>query len=108
MAERWVNPYAPGAASMPPALTGRDELIAEFDGYLRAAEVELPARYLIVDGQRGMGKTVLLNALRTEARSRGWVAQRIEATGDTPFLASLAQEAGVRATPLRRTSSSRH
>ena len=36
MAESWQNPYTPGPAPIPPALTGRDELLAQFHGYLRA------------------------------------------------------------------------
>lgn len=92
MAERWQNPYTPGAATLPPVLTGRDDILARFAGYLRAREEGYGAEYLVLSGYRGMGKTVLLYAFRDLARERGWLAQRVEATDEAPFLVSLASE----------------
>lgn len=93
MAEAWQNPYRPGAATIPPTLAGRDDLLGLFAGYLRACEEGFGGEYLIVSGHRGMGKTVLLYAFRDLARERGWLAQRVEATDEGPFLQALAAEA---------------
>lgn len=90
MAESWQNPYTPGPATIPPALTGRDELLAQFHGYLQAREAGGSTPYTVISGQRGMGKTVLLYKFRDLAVERDWLALRVEATDRGPFLASLA------------------
>jgi hypothetical protein len=73
------NPYAPGAGQRPPELAGRDEELSAFDVVLERIARGRPERSLVLTGLRGVGKTVLLNQLRSAAISRGWGTGKIEA-----------------------------
>ena len=61
------NPYAPGAGQRPPELAGRDEQLRAFEVVIERVAKRRPERSLILTGLRGVGKTVLLNALRSSA-----------------------------------------
>ena len=63
------NPYAPGAGQRPPELAGRDRELEVFDVVLERVARARPERSLVLTGLRGVGKTVLLNTLRSEAIS---------------------------------------
>lgn len=63
------NPYTPGAGHAPPFLAGRDEAIADASQYFDQDRVLCN---VVLTGLRGVGKTVLLEALRRPARERGW------------------------------------
>src|ERR687886_198973 len=76
------NPYAPGAGQRPPELAGRDAELAAFDVVLERIAHGRPERSLVLTGLRGVGKTVLLNQLRSAAISRGWGTGKIEARPD--------------------------
>jgi AAA ATPase-like protein len=76
------NPYAPGAGQRPPELAGRDREVAAFDVVLERVARGRPERSLILTGLRGVGKTVLLNALRSQAIGRLWGTGKIEARPD--------------------------
>jgi AAA ATPase-like protein len=76
------NPYAPGAGQRPPELAGRDTELAAFDVVLERIAHGRPERSLVLTGLRGVGKTVLLNQLRSQAISRGWGTGKIEARPD--------------------------
>ena len=58
------NPYAPGAGQRPPELAGRDRQLAQFEVTLERVAAGRPERSMVLSGLRGVGKTVLLNALR--------------------------------------------
>ena len=73
------NPYAPGAGQRPPELAGRDEQLKAFDVVLERVARGRPERSLVLTGLRGVGKTVLLNALRSQAVRRGWGTGKLEA-----------------------------
>ncbi|MDP5181025.1 ATP-binding protein [Blastococcus sp. BMG 814] len=73
------NPYAPGAGQRPPELAGRDDELQAFDVVLERIARGRPERSLVLTGLRGVGKTVLLNQLRSAAISRGWGTGKIEA-----------------------------
>jgi hypothetical protein len=73
------NPYAPGAGQRPPELAGRDVELSAFDVVLERIARGRPERSLVLTGLRGVGKTVLLNQLRSAAISRGWGTGKIEA-----------------------------
>jgi len=73
------NPYAPGAGQRPPELAGRDRELAQFDVVLERIARGRPERSLVLTGLRGVGKTVLLNALRSQAITRLWGTGKIEA-----------------------------
>jgi hypothetical protein len=76
------NPYAPGAGQRPPELAGRDAQLRAFDVVLQRVAARRPERSLILTGLRGVGKTVLLNSLRSSAVRAGWGTGKLEARLD--------------------------
>ncbi len=72
------NPFTPGAGVAPPALIGRDRLIAQTDMVLRRVLAGRFARSLMATGLRGVGKTVLLNVFEEHARQLGYQVALIE------------------------------
>jgi AAA ATPase domain len=76
------NPYAPGAGQRPPELAGRDAELQAFDVVLERIARGRPERSLVLTGLRGVGKTVLLNQLRSAAIGHGWGTGKIEARPD--------------------------
>ena len=68
-----ANPYAPGAGTKPPALTGRDAEIEAFIVVLERLARGVPGQSMIVKGLRGVGKTVLLNTFEDLAVERDWI-----------------------------------
>lgn len=65
------NPFKPTAGKMPPILIGRDSALEEFaEGLDNGAGA--PGRIMLVTGQRGFGKTVLLTEFRRIAATRQW------------------------------------
>ncbi|MGQ0629973.1 MAG: AAA family ATPase [Sporichthyaceae bacterium] len=73
------NPYAPGAGQRPPELAGRDGELAQFDVVLERVARGRPERSMVLTGLRGVGKTVLLNSMRSAAIARLWGTGKIEA-----------------------------
>ena len=66
-----MNPFKPTAGKMPPVLMGREQDVADFfEGLVNGAGS--PGRLMLVTGQRGFGKTVLLTEFVRVARSQGW------------------------------------
>jgi hypothetical protein len=84
------NPYAPGAGQRPPELAGRDRELAVFDVVLERVARNRPERSLVLTGLRGVGKTVLLNTLRSQAINRLWGTGKIEARPDQPMRRTLS------------------
>jgi hypothetical protein len=84
------NPYAPGAGQRPPELAGRDRELEVFDVVLERVARNRPERSLVLTGLRGVGKTVLLNTLRSEAIGRLWGTGKIEARPDQPMRRPLS------------------
>jgi AAA ATPase domain/Iron dependent repressor, N-terminal DNA binding domain len=84
------NPYAPGAGQRPPELAGRDRELRQFDVVLERVARGRPERSLVLTGLRGVGKTVLLNALRSQAIGRLWGTGKIEARPDQSLRRPLA------------------
>jgi hypothetical protein len=76
------NPYAPGAGQRPPELAGRDRELSMFEVVLERVSRGRPERSLVLTGLRGVGKTVLLNTLRSAAIARMWGTGKIEARPD--------------------------
>jgi len=84
------NPYAPGAGQRPPELAGRDAELAAFDVLLERISAGRPERSLMLTGLRGVGKTVLLNQLRSAAIARGFGTGKWEARPDQDIRRPLA------------------
>lgn len=85
-----LNPYAPGAGTPPPELAGRDTLIERAAVALDRIRAGRAARSFILYGLRGVGKTVLLNRIRSDAEARGFAGARIEAPEERSLPALLA------------------
>jgi len=73
------NPFAPGAGSQPPELAGRQTIIEDARVAIERAMLCKPSRSQMFLGLRGVGKTVLLNAVDSMARERGHLTSVIEA-----------------------------
>lgn len=86
------NPYRPGAGRRPPLLAGREQLLGSFDVVRRRAE-ELGEgdRGWILNGLRGVGKTVLLNELMERVGRRGWISAKVEAGASESLSVALSQ-----------------
>ena len=76
------NPYAPGAGQRPPELAGRDDQLRAFNVVLERVARSKPERSIVLTGLRGVGKTVLLNALRSAAVRAKWGTGKLEARPD--------------------------
>jgi hypothetical protein len=85
------NPYAPGAGQRPPELAGRDRELSRFEVTLQRVAGGRPERSMVLSGLRGVGKTVLLNALRGQAVQRAWGTGKLEARPDQSMRLPLAQ-----------------
>ena len=85
------NPYAPGAGQRPPELAGRDAEVRQFEVVLERIAAGRPERSLVLSGLRGVGKTVLLNTLRSLAIKRAWGTGKIEARPDQSVRLPIAQ-----------------
>ncbi|SDS76311.1 AAA ATPase domain-containing protein [Nocardioides scoriae] len=85
------NPYAPGAGQRPPELAGRDRELQQFEVVLERVAAGRPDRSLVLSGLRGVGKTVLLNALRSLAVKRAWGTGKIEARPEQSLRLPIAQ-----------------
>ncbi len=73
------NPFKPSFGVSPPLLVGRDELREEFVDALDNGPGS-PSRATLYTGARGVGKTVMLNAVEDDARERGWLVASQTAT----------------------------
>ena len=65
------NPFKPTAGKMPPILIGRQSIVDDFTESL-ANGAGAPGRLMLITGQRGFGKTVMLTELRRAAIERQW------------------------------------
>jgi hypothetical protein len=91
---RETNPYRPGFSQVPEHLAGRAEIIDSFGEALDVAgdDGRTPAPLVLV-GDRGVGKSVLLVTFRQRAaETRGWPTVHIEATTATALHVDLAHQ----------------
>ena len=86
------NPYSPGAGTPPPDLAGRDELRERTRIALERVRACRPAKSVIMVGLRGVGKTVLLDRIRTDAEAAGIYSMRIEAPESRSLPAIIAPQ----------------
>ena len=66
------NPFKPTAGKRPPILIGRESVIEDFEEGLDNG-AGAPGRLMLITGNRGYGKTVLLRELQRLASERGWL-----------------------------------
>lgn len=66
------SPFRPSFGVTPPELAGRDATIHAVTDALDEG-VGASARVGLITGVRGIGKTIVLNAIEDEARQRGWL-----------------------------------
>lgn len=79
------NPFAPGAGSRPPELAGRQAIINDARVAIDRALLGRASRSQVFLGLRGVGKTVLLNAVEAMANERGHLTSSIEAPESKPL-----------------------
>lgn len=89
--KRRLNPYMPGAGRWPPELAGRDDEMETFAVELDRAMDGMSARGLVLYGLRGVGKTVLLQAMRARAEDAGWATAKVEAKPGLPLAQPLSE-----------------
>ncbi len=86
------NPYAPGAGTPPPELAGRDGLREQVRVALERIRLGNSAQSVLLVGLRGVGKTVLLEAMREAAENSGLRTIKLEAPEGRSLPAMLAPE----------------
>lgn len=86
------NPYSPGAGTPPPELAGRGELRERVRIGIARLRRGNPAKSVLMVGLRGVGKTVLLDQMRTDAEAEGVHTIRIEAPEGRSLPALLAPQ----------------
>ncbi|WP_157265403.1 ATP-binding protein [Azohydromonas aeria] len=79
------NPFAPGAGSQPPELSGRESILEEAQIAIQRALIGKPSRSQMLLGLRGVGKTVLLNKIEEIAERSGHITSFIEAPEGKPL-----------------------
>ena len=90
------NPFKPTAGKMPPILIGRQAIIDDFkEGLENGAGA--PGRLMLITGQRGYGKTVMLTELGRVAKDAGWeVISETASEGMCDRLASALVRPGMK------------
>ena len=83
------NPFTPGFGWAPVVLAGRDETKELFAEAL-AATGPHPSNAILLSGQRGVGKTVMLDELGNAARAAGWHVIDITADDGSGWMDELA------------------
>ena len=86
------NPYSPGAGATPPALAGRDAVLADFDIAVRRLALGRHANSVVLSGLRRVGKTVLLREFERIAVAHGWSARTVEASTDAALVKDVGKE----------------
>lgn len=89
------NPYCPGAGTPPPELAGRDEIRETIRIAVERLRIGNPNKSVLLVGLRGVGKTVLLDQMRTDAEGTGIHTIRVEAPEGRSLPAMLAPEIRV-------------
>ena len=74
------NPYSPGAGNKPPELAGRDNVMEQADLIFQRMRAGNSVQPMVLNGLRGVGKTVLLRRMHDTAKALGYEAVFAEAT----------------------------
>ena len=89
-----TSPFRAGFGKSPPVLAGRDDILDELSDAL-VEGTWTSERASLVEGLRGVGKTVLLNAVEARARERGWIV--VSETATPGFTDRIARDHLARA-----------
>lgn len=84
------NPYTPGAGTPPSELAGRDALREKVRICIERLRIGNTAKSVLMVGLRGVGKTVLLDQMCTDAEATGIHTIRVEAPENRSLPALLA------------------
>lgn len=84
------NPYTPGAGTPPSELAGRDDLRERVRVCIERLRIGNTAKSVLMVGLRGVGKTVLLDQMRSDAEASGIHTIRLEAPENRSLPALLA------------------
>lgn len=98
-----TNPFAPGAGTPPPELSGRDELLAKWSISIARLLREKPTKSMILVGLRGVGKTVLLEKMLQESEQHNVHTIFIEAPENRSLPAIIAPQLRLAMLKLSRT-----
>lgn len=79
------NPFSPGAGAPPPELVGRDPILERARILLGRVKLKRPEKSMLLTGLRGVGKTVLLNAMERLSKEAGYHSIFIEAAESKTF-----------------------
>ena len=89
------NPYSPGAGAPPPELAGRDDVREQVHVAIMRVARGNSAQNILLVGLRGVGKTVLLDRMRTDAEAGGIHTIRVESPERKSLPALLAPQLRV-------------
>ena len=84
--DRMNNPFTPGAGAPPPALVGRDQLLEDARVLFGRVKQGKAEKSMLITGLRGVGKTVLLNSMASEAERQGYAIFQIEINASGQFI----------------------
>lgn len=82
----------PGAGTPPPALVGRDKELEAARIALARLQAKRSSQHLLLQGLRGVGKTVLLGAVSALAESSGYSAIQVEGDAQGDAVASALRD----------------
>lgn len=102
------NPFAPGAGAPPPELAGRQNLLDATRVAIERLRIGKPSKSLLMVGLRGVGKTVLLDRMSSDAEAAGVETVRLEAPERRSLPALLAPHLRVAVLRLSRREKATH
>lgn len=89
-----ANPYRPGFGQVPEVLAGRDPILESARHAADTVAEGRTPRPLILVGQRGVGKTVVIAEIADRAGTeRGWPTLQLEATPGAALASAVIDEA---------------
>lgn len=101
------NPFSPGAGNTPPELAGRDDVRMQAKIIIERLRRGRTERSLLLIGLRGVGKTVLLNAVRRDATQSGVHALQIEALEDRSLPSLLVPQLRLELLRMHRSEAAK-
>lgn len=85
------NPFNPGFGASPPELAGRATVLAQFARAFKTGPRD-PWYITALIGDRGVGKTAMLNEVEKRAREEGWAVVHEQAVAQQPLLRPLLED----------------